>query len=202
MFSKDQINWEKVNGLVPVVVQDGLTLEVLMLAYMNPEALEKTLAESRLTFFSRSKNRLWTKGETSGNYLNLVNLSLDCDGDTIVAKVIPQGPACHRNTRSCFGDDTQSMGLGFLGALQKVIKSRKETKKEGSYTASLFEKGLAKIAQKVGEEAVETVIAAMNRDKQEYLNESSDLLFHLLVLNEQMGLGIEQILERLESRHK
>ncbi len=187
------------DGLLPVVVQDSATLKVLMVAYMNSEAFEKTLATGRATFYSRSRGALWTKGETSGNFIEVVAMYPDCDNDTLLLMGHPVGPACHRGTTACF--DTPD-NEGFIRKLQEVIQQRRSDMPEGSYTTYLFNKGTNKIAQKVGEEAVETVIEAIDGNKERYLYEASDLIYHLLVLNEQMGFTIKDIEEELASRHK
>lgn len=187
------------DGLLPVVVQDYATLKVLMVAYMNKEAFEKTVETGKATFYSRSRGALWTKGETSGNYIEVINMYADCDNDTLLIMGKPYGPACHRNTLSCF--DTPD-NEGFIRKLQAVIRQRHRDMPEGSYTTHLFNKGVNKIAQKVGEEAVETVIEAIDDNKSRYLYEASDLIYHLLVLNEQMGFTIADLEKELASRHK
>lgn len=187
------------DGLLPVVVQDYATLKVLMVAYMNQEAYEKTVETGKATFFSRSRGMLWTKGETSGNYIEVVQMYPDCDNDTLLIMGKPYGPSCHRNTVSCF--DTPD-NEGFIRKLQTVIQQRHRDMPEGSYTTRLFNKGVNKIAQKVGEEAVETVIEAIDDNKVRYLYEASDLIYHLLVLNEQMGFTLADIENELASRHK
>ena len=187
------------DGLLPVVVQDSTTLKVLMVAYMNSEAFEKTVATGRATFYSRSREQLWTKGETSGNFIEVVAMYPDCDNDTLLLMGHPVGPVCHRSTTACF--DTPD-NEGFIRKLQGVIQQRHRNMPEGSYTTYLFNKGTNKIAQKVGEEAVETVIEAIDGNKERYLYEASDLIYHLLVLNEQMGFTIKDIEEELASRHK
>ncbi|SMO47567.1 bifunctional phosphoribosyl-AMP cyclohydrolase/phosphoribosyl-ATP diphosphatase HisIE [Solitalea koreensis] len=192
-FKKD------INGLVPVVIQDNQTLEVLMLGYMNAEAYEKTKAEKRVTFFSRSKNRLWTKGEESGNFLNVISIAEDCDNDTILIKAFPVGPTCHTGSRSCFNTEYNQ---NFIFELENIIKDRFENPAENSYVNKLRQKGLNKIAQKVGEEGVETVIAALNETQEDLINEASDLVFHLIVLLREKGLTLNDIAKNLESRHK
>ena len=187
------------DGLLPVVVQDSATLKVLMVAYMNSEAFEKTLATGKATFYSRSRGALWTKGETSGNFIEVVAMYPDCDNDTLLLMGRPVGPACHRGTISCF--DTPD-NEGFIRRLQEVIKQRHRDMPNDSYTTYLFNKGTNKIAQKVGEEAVETVIEAIDNNKERYLYEASDLIYHLLVLNEQMGFTIKDIENELATRHK
>ncbi len=192
------------DGLVPAVIQDARTLAVLMVGYMNEEAFEKSMKERRVTFYSRTKQRLWTKGETSNNFFDIVSVAADCDADTLLVKVVPQGPACHNGTTTCFatpeGDcaDTE----GFIRYLQAVIQKRHAGMPEGSYTTKLFTKGVNKIAQKVGEEAVETVIEAVAGNRGAFLYEASDLIYHLLVLLEQMGCSIADIEKELAKRHK
>lgn len=187
------------DALLPVVVQDSATLKVLMVAYMNREAFEKTVATGRATFYSRSRAELWTKGETSGNFIEVVAMYPDCDNDTLLLMGRPAGPACHRGTLSCF--DTPD-SEGFIRRLQAVVQQRHREMPEGSYTTHLFNKGVNKIAQKVGEEAVEAVIEAIDNNKERYLYEASDLIYHLLVLNEQMGFTLADIEAELASRHK
>ena len=187
------------DGLLPVIIQDADTLKVLMLGYMNQEAFEKTVATGLVTFFSRTRKCLWTKGETSGNLLHVVEMFADCDADTLLIKAHPDGPTCHRGTTSCF--DTRE-NEGFLGTLQACIQQRHRDMPEGSYTTHLFTKGVNKIAQKVGEEAVETVIEAIDGNKERFLYEAGDLVYHLLVLCEQMGFSIKDLEEELAVRHK
>src|SRR5271154_7204956 len=182
------INFTKTDGLIPVIIQDEQTLEVLMLGYMNQDAYDKTVKENIVTFFSRSKNRLWTKGETSNNFLHVKNIHIDCDNDTLLIKVKPDGPTCHTGSRSCFKTDYNQ---NFILKLEDIVAERYENPKEGSYVNKLQGKGLNKIAQKVGEEAVETVIAALNETETDMINESSDLVFHLLVLLREKGLTLE-----------
>lgn len=187
------------DGLLPVVVQHCETLKVLMVAYMNKEAFEKTCETGRATFYSRTRGALWTKGETSGNYIEVYGIFPDCDNDTLLLMGRPLGPTCHRGTVSCF--DTPE-NEGFIRHLEGVIQRRHIEKPEGSYTTHLFNKGVNKIAQKVGEEAVETVIEAIDGNRDRYLYEASDLIYHLLVLNEQMGFTIADLEDELASRHK
>lgn len=186
------------DGLLPVVVQDYATLKVLMVAYMNREAFEKTVETGKATFYSRSRNALWTKGETSGNFIEVVQMYPDCDKDTLLIMGKPYGPACHRGTTACF--DTPE-NEGFIRKLEKVIQGRHANMPEGSYTTHLFNKGVNKIAQKVGEEAVETVIEAIDDNKERYLYEACDLVYHLLVLNEQMGFTLKDMEQQLAERH-
>ena len=196
----DDFNLEKcADGLLPVIVQDAATLKVLMLGYMNREAYDKTVAEGRVTFFSRTRNELWTKGETSGNYLLVKDMYADCDGDTLLVKAEPIGPTCHRGTTSCF--DTPD-SEGFIRHLQSVIQQRHRDMPEGSYTTKLFIKGVKKIAQKVGEEAVESVVEAVDGNRDRFIYEASDMIYHLLVLMEQMGCSIEDMERELALRHK
>ncbi|WP_439555784.1 bifunctional phosphoribosyl-AMP cyclohydrolase/phosphoribosyl-ATP diphosphatase HisIE [Dyadobacter sp.] len=195
------------DGLVPVIIQDVHTDKVLMLGYMNKEALEKTKTEGTVTFFSRSKQRLWTKGETSGNFLFINEIIADCDGDTLLIKATPAGPTCHTGSDTCFGEkNSQDARMGeaiFLNYLQKkVIRERKINPSEESYTSSLFKRGINKIAQKVGEEAVEVVIEAKDDDVDLFKNEVSDLLFHLLVLLEEKNIDLDEVIDVLRSRHQ
>ena len=187
------------DGLLPVIIQDADSLKVLMLGYMNEEAFEKSKADGVVTFYSRTRQTLWTKGETSGNYLHIVAMYKDCDDDTLLIKARPDGPTCHRGTTACF--DTPD-NEGFLGTLEACIKDRRAKMPEGSYTTYLFNKGVNKIAQKVGEEAVETVIEAIDGNRERYLYEAGDLLYHLLVLTEQMGCSLADLEEELAKRHK
>ena len=193
------INLSKSDGLVPAIIQDASTKKVLMLGYMNKEAYEKTVQSGLVTFWSRSRQCLWTKGETSGHYLNVVSMHADCDADTLLIKAHPIGPTCHRGTVACF--DTRD-NEGFLGTLEACIKDRHAKMPEGSYTTYLFNKGVNKIAQKVGEEAVETVIEAIDGNRERYLYEAGDLLYHLLVLTEQMGCSLSDLEDELAKRHK
>lgn len=193
-----KIDFEKGDGLVPVVIQDNQTLEVLMLGYMNAEAFEKTQTEKKVTFFSRSKNRLWTKGETSGNFLFVKSISVDCDNDTLLIKVNPVGATCHTGNRSCFNTNYNQ---NFIFELENIINDRYENPTAESYINSLRKKGLNKIAQKVGEEGVETVIAALNETEEDFVNEASDLVFHLMVLLKEKGKTLEDIALNLEKRH-
>ena len=195
------INFKKMEGLIPVVVQDAFTGKVLMLGYMNEAALAQTVASGRVTFFSRSKNRLWTKGETSGNFLELVSMQEDCDGDAILVKAKPLGPVCHTGADTCFAEDNNSQ-TAFIDQLRGIIKERKSNPTEASYTSSLFTKGINKLAQKVGEEAVELVIEAKDDNKELFLGEAADLLFHYLVLLEAKGYELDEVVEVLKQRHK
>ncbi len=193
------IDFDKSNGLIPVVIQHYQTLEVLMLGYMNEEAWKKTKDEKRVTFYSRSKKRLWTKGEESGNYLSVKSTYIDCDQDTVLIKVKPAGPTCHTGSRSCFQTEYNQ---NFVFELEQVIASRYENPTADSYVARLHKKGINKIAQKVGEEAVETVIAALKESEKDFINESSDLLFHLLVLLREKKVSLKKIAKNLEGRHQ
>ena len=195
------IDFEKLGGLVPAVVQDNQTQKVLMVGFMNADAIDKTLETGKVTFFSRTKNRLWTKGEESGNFLNVVSVLIDCDNDTLLVKANPVGPVCHTGADTCFEENNSKGDIQFLSYLQDVIDQRKRDMPEGSYTTSLFTKGTRKITQKVGEEAVETIIGAMANDDENFLYESADLIYHLLVLLTHKGFRIEDIAAELKSRH-
>ena len=194
-----KIDFNKGEGLVPVIIQDIKTLEVLMLGYMNDEAYQKTLLENRVTFFSRSKNRLWTKGEQSGNFMNVISITEDCDNDTLLIKVDAQGPTCHTGSRTCFNTEYNQ---NFIFQLENIIADRYSNPVDGSYINKLHSKGLNKIAQKVGEEGVETVIAALNETENDFVNEASDLVFHLLVLMKEKNVSLETIAKNLEARHQ
>ena len=194
------LNFEKMGGILPAIIQDAQTNQVLMLGFMNPEAYEKTNREGRVTFYSRTKKRLWTKGEESGNYLRLVEIIEDCDQDTLLIRVNPDGPVCHTGTYSCFGE-APGNGLEFVLELQDLLKSRKQNLPENSYTAKLFSKGSGKIAQKIGEEAVELVIEAMDSNDERLLEEAADLLFHMMILLTDRGYGLGDVVRVLESRH-
>lgn len=195
-----QPDFTKGDGLIPAIVQDAFSKNVLMLGYMNEEAYQKTLAEKRITFYSRSKSRLWTKGETSGHFLELVDLSIDCDNDTLLLQANPLGPTCHLNNDTCFGTyPNESADLSFL---EKTIQHRIANPKEGSYTNSLINKGINKVAQKVGEEAVELVIEAKDDDKDLFLNEAADLMYHYLVLLGAKGFKLDDVIGVLKERHK
>ncbi len=197
-----KIDYDKLgNGLVPAIIQDASTSKVLMLGFMNQEAFEKTEKEGKVTFFSRTKNRLWTKGEESGNFLNVVSITVDCDNDTLLIKANPVGPTCHTGSDTCFNEKNNA-DIAFLSHLQDFIDKRKEEMPEGSYTTSLFEKGTRKITQKVGEEAIETVIGAMANDDENFLYEGADLLYHLIVLLTYKGYRIEDLANELKKRHK
>ena len=189
------------DGLLPAIIQDAKTQKVLMLGYMNADALEKTQKTKQVTFFSRSKKRLWTKGEESGNFLNLVDLQLDCDSDTFLIQVDPQGPTCHKGSDTCWDDDNNPT-YGFLSHLESTIQDRQDNPSEESYVSSLFQKGMNKIAQKVGEEAVETVIEAKDSNDDLFLNESADLLFHLMILLRAKGFGLDDVVQVLQNRER
>jgi phosphoribosyl-AMP cyclohydrolase / phosphoribosyl-ATP pyrophosphohydrolase len=194
-------DWQKEKGLLPAVVQDADTLQVLMVGYMNEEALRESERTGRVTFFSRSKGRLWTKGESSGNYLSLVSMTLDCDEDAFLVWARPMGPTCHRGTLSCFGEE-RAPGIGFLGYLAKIIDERFRTRPIGSYTTQLFERGIDRMAQKVGEEAVEVVIAAKNGIPSALHGEAADLIYHLLVLLRGTETSFGEVIEMLRHRHR
>ena len=196
-----EINFDRNTGLIPAIIQDNDTKNVLMLGYMNQDAFDKTLESKKVTFFSRTKNRLWTKGEESGNFLHLVAIKNDCDNDSLLISVHPQGPTCHKGSDTCWGEEN-IRNYGFLSVLQDVIQDRKENLDDTSYVASLFKQGMNKIAQKVGEEAVEVVIEAKDDNDELFLNESADLLFHFLILLQAKGFRLDDIVEVLRSRHK
>jgi phosphoribosyl-ATP pyrophosphohydrolase/phosphoribosyl-AMP cyclohydrolase len=193
------IDFNKGNGLVPVVIQDNSTLQVLMVGYMNEEAMKKTEEERRVTFFSRSKNRLWTKGETSGNFLEVIEILSDCDNDSVLIKVNPSGPVCHTGSTACFNEETAK---GFIYKLQEVIDQRIDGDMTDSYTNRLFKQGINKVAQKVGEEAVELIIEAKDENTDLFKNETADLIYHLLVLLKAKGVRFEDVEEILKDRHK
>lgn len=195
-----QIDFEKLDGLVPAIIQDNTTAKVLMLGFMNQEAYEKTKATGLVTFYSRTKQRLWTKGEESGNYLNLVDMLVDCDQDTLLVKVNPVGSVCHKGTDTCWAETNQD-DFFFLNYLQQFIQKRFKEMPEGSYTTSLFQKGVNRMAQKVGEEAVETVIEATNGTDNDFLYEASDLIYHLIVLLTSKGYSLDDIGRELKKRH-
>lgn len=196
-----EIDYEKQGGLVPAIIQDSITNNVLMLGYMNQEAYEQTIKTGKVTFWSRSRQCLWTKGETSGNFLNLVSIKSDCDNDTLLVRVNPVGPACHLGTDTCWGEKNEANPLLFLTELQDFINKRHEEMPEGSYTTSLFKDGLNRMAQKVGEEALEAVIEATNGTNERLIYEASDMFYHLIVLLTSKGLRIENIAQELQVRH-
>ena len=190
------------DGLVPAIVQDQQTGKVLMLGFMNQEAVDATMSQQKVTFFSRTKNRLWTKGEESGHFLNLVSMQLDCDQDTLLIQANPNGPVCHKGTDTCWGEENKKSSVDFLQELEAVIANRKKAAPESSYVASLFQKGINKIAQKVGEEAVETVIEAKDQNDELFIGEAADLLFHYLILLQAKGFTLSDITKELQKRHK
>ncbi len=199
-----KIDFEKMGGLVPAIIQDAITKNVLMLGFMNEEAYQKTVQTGHVTFWSRTRQTLWTKGETSGHYLNLVSMKIDCDNDTLLVRVHPIGPTCHTGTDTCWGEENtsqQGLPLLFLSELQDFINQRKKEMPEGSYTTKLFHDGINKIAQKVGEEALETVIEATNGSTEHLVYEASDLLYHLIVMLTEKGLRIENVANELHRRH-
>ncbi|HCG8572993.1 TPA: bifunctional phosphoribosyl-AMP cyclohydrolase/phosphoribosyl-ATP diphosphatase HisIE [Vibrio parahaemolyticus] len=199
----ERINWEKVDGLVPAIVQDFQSSQVLMMGYMNQDALAKTGETGQVTFFSRTKERLWTKGETSGNVLQLVNISLDCDNDTLLVRVNPIGPTCHTGTTTCWdGDAQEESQMVWLHLLEQLLAARKSADPDSSYTASLYARGTKRISQKVGEEGVEVALAATSGDKAELVCESADLIYHLLVLLQDQGLSMNDVVNKLKERHK
>ncbi|MBQ9675644.1 MAG: bifunctional phosphoribosyl-AMP cyclohydrolase/phosphoribosyl-ATP diphosphatase HisIE [Bacteroidaceae bacterium] len=195
------LDYNKMNGLVPAIIQDAETAKVLMLGYMNQEAYDKTIKTGLVTFYSRTRQRLWTKGEESGNFLDVVSIKEDCDQDTLLIQVHPRGPVCHTGTDTCWGE-VNSEPVMFLKELQQFIQKRHEEMPEGSYTTSLFQSGINKMAQKVGEEAVETIIEATNGTNERLIYEGSDLLYHLIVMLTAKGLSIEDLARELEERHK
>ncbi len=195
------IDFEKCGGLVPAIIQDATTRKVLMLGYMNQESLKKTTDTGLVTFYSRSRQELWTKGETSGNYLKLVDIKVDCDNDTLLIQAKPEGPVCHTGSDTCWGDTNEASPLTFLTQLQDFIEKRHEEMPEGSYTTSLFRDGLNRMAQKVGEEALELVIEATNGTEERMIYEGADMLYHLIVLLTSKGLRIEDLARELQVRH-
>ncbi len=197
----ESIDFEKMNGLVPAIIQDSKSLKVLMLGFMNEEAYKKTVGTGKVTFFSRTRNTLWTKGETSGNFLNLVDIKLDCDNDTLLIQVNPVGPVCHTGADTCWNEKNEVNPLLFLTYLQDFIEKRHEEMPEGSYTTSLFKDGINRMAQKVGEEALEAVIEATNGTNERLVYEGSDFLYHLIVLLTAKGLRIEDLAKELQVRH-
>jgi phosphoribosyl-ATP pyrophosphohydrolase/phosphoribosyl-AMP cyclohydrolase len=197
----DEIDWDKGEGLAPAIVQNSDNGQILMLAYMDRSALAQTISTKKVTFFSRSKNRLWTKGETSGNWLDYISGEMDCDADTLLIQARPQGPSCHTGSVTCFNDQPPN-NIGFLDQLGTLIAERHKTMPEGSYTTSLFAEGKARIAQKVGEEGVELALARMKDDSAEMAHEAADLLFHMMVLLEDAGLSLADAINVLQDRHK
>jgi phosphoribosyl-AMP cyclohydrolase / phosphoribosyl-ATP pyrophosphohydrolase len=198
----DKLNFQKMNGLIPAVIQDARTNQVLMVGFMNREALEKTLSEKKVTFWSRTKQRLWQKGETSGNFLEYVSMQKDCDDDSLLIKAIPHGPVCHTNQFTCFGEDELVDMGSLLRRLEEIILERQQTMPEGSYTSKLFQEGTPRIAQKIGEEGVEVALAAVLGDKKRLTEESADLIFHLLVLLRQQEMTLENVIQELRRRMK
>ncbi|UJF19808.1 bifunctional phosphoribosyl-AMP cyclohydrolase/phosphoribosyl-ATP diphosphatase HisIE [Vibrio sp. SS-MA-C1-2] len=207
-FDVSQINWEKVDGLIPAIIQNSSSGQVLMLGYMDQAALNKTLDSKLVTFFSRTKQRLWTKGESSGNHLSLKSIAVDCDNDTLLIQAEPKGPTCHTGTESCFDQQQDSItennhsSLLFLSQLEQLLKARKGSDPKSSYTASLFERGTKRISQKVGEEGVEVALAATSGDKPELICESADLIYHLLVLLQDQDLCLDDVIAKLKERHQ
>ena len=199
MIEVKDVDFSKANGLVPCIVQDATSRVVLMLGFMNADALQKTLDGKQITFYSRSKQRLWTKGETSGNFLNMVDVMLDCDKDTLLIKANPVGPACHTGADTCFNENNSEWNVA---ALEKVIAHRKANPKAGSYTNTLLSSGINKVAQKVGEEAVELIIEAKDNNEELFLNEAADLMFHYLVLLQAKGYSLADVVKVLEKRHR
>ena len=195
-----ELDFEKMNGLIPAIIQDNYTQKVLMLGFMNQEAYDKTIATKKVTFFSRTKNRLWTKGEESGNFLHVVSVKADCDNDTLLIMVHPEGPVCHKGTDTCWGDKNEQ-DIMFLKELQDFIDRRRQEMPEKSYTTSLFNSGVNKMAQKVGEEAVETILEACNGTDERLIYEGADLLYHLIVLLTYKGYRIEDLARELKERH-
>ena len=195
------IDFEKMGGLVPAIIQDAVTKNVLILGFMKEKKKKKTMETRHVTFWSRTRNTLWTKGETSGHFLNLVSIQIDCDNDTLLVKVNPVGPTCHKGTDTCWGEENTISPLLFLSELQDFINLRKKEMPEGSYTTKLFKDGVNRIAQKVGEEALETVIEATNGSNEKLVYEASDLFYHLIVLLTEKGLRIEDVAQELQKRH-
>ena len=201
MISPNKMNFDRLNGLIPAVIVDNITNTVLMVGFMNKESLDLTIKTGKVTFYSRSRKKIWIKGETSGNFLNVVEIKSDCDDDTLLIKVIPDGNTCHNGDYSCFKEE-QYPGITFLNELYSLIQSRKKNLPEHSYTTKLFLEGEDRIIQKVGEEAVETIIAAKNKDKKDLINETSDLIYHLFVLLAEKDIPLTDIAENLRKRHK
>ncbi|NOX68890.1 MAG: bifunctional phosphoribosyl-AMP cyclohydrolase/phosphoribosyl-ATP diphosphatase HisIE [Gammaproteobacteria bacterium] len=198
----EQVNWEKGDGLVPAIVQDAISGRVLMLGYMNVAALQRTLTSEYVTFFSRSRRCLWTKGETSGNKLHLVGIEIDCDGDTLLVNATPHGPTCHLGTSSCFDKAEEKPGFGFIGQLEATIADRLKTPRDDSYTTRLVNAGIQRIAQKIGEEGVEVALAAVAGNREEIVSEVADLLYHVLVLLRHQDLGIVDVARQLDRRRR
>ena len=200
MISSDKMNFDRLDGLIPAVIIDNITNTVLMVGFMNKESLEITIATRKVTFYSRSRKKMWTKGETSGNFLHVIEIKSDCDDDTLLIKAIPDGNTCHNGDYSCFKEE-QYPGITFLNELFSLIQSRKKNLPEHSYTTKLFLEGEDRIIQKVGEEAVETIIAAKNKNKKDLINETSDLIYHLFVLLAEKDIPLTDIAENLHKRH-
>jgi phosphoribosyl-AMP cyclohydrolase / phosphoribosyl-ATP pyrophosphohydrolase len=198
MKNFDSLDWNKQDGLLPAIIQDANSLQVLMLGYMNREALAATQKDGQVTFYSRSKQRLWKKGETSGHVLSVISIEADCDNDTLLIQAVPAGPTCHLNRASCF----ENAPIHFLSELDKLVNQRSIDKPTGSYTTKLFDSGVRRIAQKVGEEGVETALAAVAQDEEALVSESADLLYHLIVLLRSRGLSIHEVLKVLRTRHQ
>ena len=196
----DTLNFGKLNGLIPAIIQDAASNQVLMVGFMNREAVQKTLEERRVTFWSRTKQRLWQKGETSGNTLEVSSMHIDCDGDALLVRAHPTGPVCHAGTFTCFGESKSGDAVSVLTELESIIRERRQQMPSESYTAKLFREGTARIAQKVGEEAVETVVASMQGDREALKEESADLLYHLLVLLQERGVDLEEVATVLQKR--
>lgn len=199
---QEKIDWQKGDGLVPAIVQDAISGSVLMLGYMNDEALAKTLLSEWVTFYSRSRQCLWTKGETSGNKLKLDGIEIDCDGDTLLVRATPHGPTCHLGTYSCFGQDEERAGFGFIGQLELIIADRQEKPRDDSYTTRLMNDGIQRIAQKIGEEGVEVALAAVSGDRDKIIGEVADLIYHVLVLLRHQDMNIADVAQRLQGRHR
>jgi phosphoribosyl-ATP pyrophosphohydrolase/phosphoribosyl-AMP cyclohydrolase len=196
----EKLNFEKMNGLIPAIVQDAATRQVLMLGYMNKEALARTLEERKVTFWSRSKNRFWQKGETSGNVLEVESIKPDCDGDALLVYAHATGPVCHTGVHTCFGEEEADEVSSVFGRLENIVRDRRKLQPEGSYTVRLFQQGTGRMAQKVGEEAIETVVAALQHDRKALIEESADLLYHLIVLLEEQGVGMADVAGELKKR--
>lgn len=199
---RETVDWAKGDGLAPAIVQHATTGRILMLGYMNAEALSKTQSSKRVTFFSRSRQQLWTKGDTSGNQLEVRGIELDCDADTLLVQAIPSGPTCHRGTASCFDQTTEQAGFGFIGQLEEIIDDRIKNRPDDSYTAKLVASGIQRIAQKIGEEGVEVALAAVRGNQLDIVAESADLIFHLLVLLNERGIRFASVVETLQDRHR
>jgi len=199
---QNKIDWTKDDGLVPVIIQHAISGRVLMLAYMNVDALTQTRSSGWVTFFSRSRQCLWTKGETSGNRLRLDSIEVDCDGDTLLVNAIPLGPTCHLETNSCFDKNKEQPGFGFIGQLESIIRDRQDNPRSDSYTTQLMTEGVRRIAQKIGEEGVEVALAAVNEDRQDIIGEVADLIYHVLVLLRHQELSFSDVAQQLEKRHR